>query len=124
MNTSTINYLRSLVSEIPALNEKMDRCLETWGAETPPDTVLFAAVGDAIAENVLVFPGEVRRRVFETIEKGMVCPDMAIRSAVATGLVEALVSNADRRPELWAHFQSLFGIASKEHAAAWRNFGR
>ena len=124
MGASPIDYLRGLVSDIPVLNEKLNCRLQNWGDETPPATIAFGEIGDAIAENMALLPEELRRRIFATIEEGMISPDPALGTAVATGLVEALVSSADKKPELWNQLDKLFGAASRKHALAWRNFGR
>lgn len=123
MSSSPMDFLRRLVSQVPALGERLDCCLKDWEPEPAPLTVVFAEVGDAIAENLTALPEEVLREVFEKIEEGMRSPDLAIASAVATGLVEALVSRADKRPEFWEYFEKLLGPASAKHAVSWRNFG-
>ena len=124
MNLSPLDYLRSLVADVPALNAALNRSLQSWGTETPPNTVIFAEVGDAIASNLAALPIDVRRKVFSAIEEGMVSQDAALSTAMATGLVEALVANADTKPDLWKEFENLLGAASIKHAVAWRNFGR
>jgi hypothetical protein len=124
MKSSPLDYLRSFVADVPALNAALNRSLQSWGTETPPNTVIFAEVGDAIASNLATLPNEVRRKVFAAIEEGMVSQDTALSTAMATGLVEALVANADKKPDMWKEFENLFGAASMKHAAAWRNFGR
>jgi len=124
MNSSPLDYLRSLVAGVPALNAAFNRCLQNWGTETPPTTIIFAEVGDAIAENLAALPNEARRKIFAVIEEGMVSQDTALSTAMATGLVEALAASADKKPDLWTEFESLFGAASMRHAVAWRNFGR
>jgi hypothetical protein len=124
MNSSPLEYLRTLVAGVPALDSALNRCLQSWGAETPPATIAFAEVGDAITENLAALPNEARQKIFAAVEEGMVSQDSALRTAMATGLVEALVASADKKPNLWIEFESLLGVASLKHATAWRNFGR
>jgi hypothetical protein len=119
----TLGYLRALVAGIPALDDARNRCLRKWGTETPPITVLFAGVGRAIAENLAVLLGEVQQRLFAGIEESVVSQDSALGTAMATGLVEVLVTSADKNPGLWAEPEKLFGPASLKHAVAWRDFG-
>jgi hypothetical protein len=54
----------------------------------------------------------------------VVSQDTALGTAMATGLVEALVTSADKNPGLWTELEKLFGPASLKHAVAWRDFGR
>src|ERR1041385_4567383 len=118
MNCSPIEHLRSFVAGVPALNASFNRCLQNWGAEVPPDTIIFAEVGDAIAENLAALSPELRQEIFTGIEAGVVSQNAALSTAMATGLVEALVTRADKRPELWLEIEKLLGAASKKHAVA------
>ncbi len=125
MNTSPLEYLRSITLAVPQLNERLDDCLHRWGSlEIPPITFMFAEVGDVIAENISTLPKHQLQEIFLKIEEGINNPDTVLSTAVATGLIEALVSNADKKPELWREFEKLLGAASLRHAVAWRDFGR
>lgn len=124
MNSLPLDYLRSLVASVPILNEALARCLQNWGAEAPPATVVFAEIGDAIAKNLAMLPNDVRQRIFAGIEDGMVGQNSPLRVAMATGLVEALVASADQNADLWTELEKLLGPASMRHALTWRNFGR
>jgi hypothetical protein len=123
MYNRTMDYLRNLVLDIPVLNEKLTRCIKYWGDETPPPIVAFGDIGDAIVDNLTALSGEVRQKVFASIESGMTDPDDDIRTAMATGLIEALISRSDGKPGLWAEIESLLGPDSKKYALAWRSFG-
>jgi hypothetical protein len=65
----------------------------------------------------------VQQKLFAAIEAGMVSANTVVSTALATGLVEALVSRADNSPGLWEEIESLMGPSSKRHAVAWRDFG-
>ncbi|HEV2695902.1 MAG TPA: hypothetical protein VG347_23635 [Verrucomicrobiae bacterium] len=119
-----MDYLRQLASEVPTLNERFNRCLQDWGNETPPVTIIFAEVGEAIVENFATIHGEARKKIFILIENGMTSSNLGVKTAVATGLVEAMVAGADKKPDLWVEFKKLFGAASLKHAEAWLTFGR
>lgn len=121
MDSSPIGYIRNLVADVPALDVVLNVCLQKWGT-TPPITLVFAEVGDAIAENLPSLSNETRRKVFAAIEDGMVSEDTTLRTAMGTGLVEALVAGADKNPNLWAELESLLGTATMKYAIAWRNF--
>lgn len=123
MNSLLLVYLRGLVTGVPVLNETLEHCLQDWGTEAPPATVVFGKIGDAIAENLAVIPDDVRQKIFAGIEGAMVSQDSALKTAMATGLVEALVAGADKKAGLWTELETLLGPASMRHAATWRNFG-
>jgi hypothetical protein len=118
MNAAPIDYIRSLVLDISVLNSALDQSLLRWGADIP--TVVL---GDAIAEHLAVLPIPVRKRIFTAIEEVMLGDDVYLSTVMATGLVEALVSCADKKPELWKEYEKLLGAASMKHALAWRDFG-
>lgn len=123
MSPLPLNYLRTLIVGIAALEEPFNRCLQEWGAQTPPDTIIFTEIGRAIGARFSAFTAEEQRRLFVGIEEGMLSHDAALRTAMATGLVEALVAKADKSPDLWSDFEKLLGTTSMEHALAWRTFG-
>jgi hypothetical protein len=124
MKSSLEEYLRKLASGVPALEDQLARSLHGWGADQPPVTVVFADLGNAIAENIGILPDAALRTIFATVEVGMTTSDDVLRTAVATGLVEALVSTADAKRDLWKDLDKLLGPASRKHAIAWRNFGK
>jgi len=47
-----------------------------------------------------------------------------LATAVATGLVESLVTASDENEELWKEIESCLQPESKKHALAWKNFGQ
>lgn len=118
-----MDYLRGLVSDIPVLNEKLNRCLAHWGIESPPPIWAFGEVGDAIADNLEALPDETREKIFASIEIGMASPDDDLSTAMATGLIEALISHSDGKAGLWEQIERLLGPDSKKYALAWRSFG-
>ena len=124
MNTPQIDYLQSLASGVSALNDKLNQCFRSWEPDMPPATVIFAELGDSISEHLTVMPADVRREIFARIENGMTSSDEVLRTAVATGLIEAFVSSADKNQELWEQFEKLLGPASLKHAVVWRRFGQ
>lgn len=118
-----LEYLRGLTANVVTLNASLDQCLRSWSPAVPPDTVVFARIGDSISEAFPSLSSDERRRIFAAIETGVVSPDEALRTAMVTGMVESLVANTDRKPELWSEFEKLFGPASLKHAVWWRDFG-
>ena len=90
-----------------------------WQPEEPPVTTLFAALGDRIAEDFGSTGMDTKRHMFSLIEQAMESGDQALVTAVATGLIEALVTRAVRSEGLWEEMASLLGTRSRHHAEAW-----
>ena len=93
--------------------------LDEWRPEDPPVTTLFAALGDRIAEDFGSCGVDTNRRVFSLIEQAMESSDQTLVTAVATGLIEALVTRAARSEGLWKQMAPLLGPRSLHHAQAW-----
>ncbi len=60
--------------------------------------------------------------VFDVIELGMVNGDDGLKDALATGLIEGLISSSDSRPGEWEEIIPYLGPASKNYADAWIKF--
>jgi hypothetical protein len=124
MSALPLEYLRKFASEAPGLDEALTECVKEWEPETPPITIAFAQVGHAIAEHLDSYDISTTKRVFRMIEEAMASRDEVLATAMATGLVEAIVTASDKREGLWKKLELLFGSQSLKHANAWRNFGR
>ena len=123
MNASLMAYLQSLASDVPEISERLNRYAQQWEPGAAPITLLFSEVGAEIADHFNDFPGVVRERIFAKIEEGVTSSDTVLRTAVATGLIESLVSKANNRAELWKQLEEYLGAESAKHALAWRRFG-
>jgi hypothetical protein len=93
--------------------------LGEWLLEEPPVTTLFAALGDRIAEDFDSTSADSSHEMFLLIEKAMDSGDPGLVTAVATGLIEALVNRAVRSESLWTRIAPLLGPRSLNHAEAW-----
>jgi len=93
--------------------------LDEWRPEEPPVTTLFAALGDRIAEDFDSAGVDINRQIFSLIEDAMESGDQGLVTAVATGLIEALVTRAVRSEGLWKRMAPLLGPRALHHAEAW-----
>lgn len=93
--------------------------LDEWLPEEPPVTTLFAALGDRVAEDFDGAGVDTNRQIFLLIEKAMENGDSGLVAAVATGLIEALVTRAVRDESLWKRMAPFLGPRSLHHAKAW-----
>lgn len=125
MNKNLKEYLSLffvLSDEIQILLNEFDH--EWENDEDPPYVFLFSKIGKVIANNVFLFDYKKQIEIFSHIESGINSDNEYLATAVATGLVEALVNVSDGNPELWNKIESHLGTESKKHAIAWKNFGQ
>lgn len=125
MNKNLKEYLSLffvLSDEIQILLNEFDH--EWENDEDPPYIFLFSKIGKVIANNVFLFDYKKQIEIFSHIECGINSDNEYLATAVATGLVEALVNVSDSNPELWNKIESHLGTESKKHAIAWKNFGQ
>jgi hypothetical protein len=62
--------------------------------------------------------------LFQHIEAGMRSDNDELATAVATGLVESLVTASDENESAWKEIEGYLYGESKKHALAWKNFGQ
>ncbi|MBH5403174.1 hypothetical protein HZZ13_36080 [Bradyrhizobium sp. CNPSo 4010] len=113
------DFVGLLIAASSRLQSAYQKVLNEWGPEEPPITILFAALGDQIAEDFDRAGVDANRRVFSLIEQAMESDDKGLVTAVATGLIEALVTRAVRTESLWKEMAPFLGPRSRHHAEAW-----
>ncbi|MDM9628019.1 hypothetical protein QTL95_19180 [Rhizobium sp. S152] len=105
MNTDTITS--ELAQSIPGnLSQDLEATTDGTGANTDIHT-LYSDMGWLIAERFASL--EDRERVFELIEMGMRNGDSALKSAVSTGLIEAMISRTGQQPARWKQISAQLG---------------
>jgi hypothetical protein len=111
------NRLRILMAEFEDIEERLT--LEFH----PEPAGIFSLCGEAgwhIAANFHSLPNP--RAIFEVIEAAMVKGDDTLQDAVATDLIEGLISSSDNRPGGWDMIAPYLGVKSKLYADAWIEF--
>ena len=113
------DFVSFLIAASGAIQAAYQEVLDEWRPEQPPITTLFAALGNRIAADFGSAGVDTNRRVFTLIEQAMESSDQALVTAVATGLIEALVTRAAQSESLWKEMTPLLGPRSLHHAEAW-----
>lgn len=119
MNSKFPDFLGSLFAMAPELERADREARSDWLPDEPPVTTLFAALGDRIATSFNVMPNSQSQAVFRHIESAMTSGDRELVTAVATGLIEGMVSRASQYDGLWPRIGELLGPRSMKHAEAW-----
>ncbi len=82
--------------------------------------VLLGALGNTIAEQFDNFSQDEAIFIFKSIEEGMKTTDQVLRDCLATGLLEAVQSRAQRLDStLWKRIKGCLGEESKAYLKAW-----
>ncbi|EAZ4878610.1 hypothetical protein CBX33_21885 [Salmonella enterica] len=124
MDKIIVDYVDKLSAFSDFISKTISSVNEYWVPDEPPLIMLFSQIGKSL---VTIFPelDYVKKELlFKYIEDGMTSNNEELATAVATGLVEAIVTSTDSNQHLWEEIEGLLGINSKEHALAWRNFGQ
>ncbi|MDQ0419272.1 hypothetical protein J2045_000282 [Peteryoungia aggregata LMG 23059] len=111
------NRLRILMPEFEEIEERLT--LE-FRPEPAGIVSLCAEAGWQIAANFHSIPNP--GALFEVIEAAMASGDDTLSTAVATGLIEGLISSSDNRPGEWGMILPYLGVKSKAYADAWIEF--
>lgn len=112
-------FLGLLVAASGGVEAAYHDIIDEWRPEEPPVTTLFAALGQRIADDFSNVGADSNRRLFSLIETAMESSDQVLVTAVATGLIEALVTRAVQSENLWKQMAPLLGARSLRHAEAW-----
>lgn len=118
------DFLTEITSFSNSIKEEVDAVNKYWSPSEPPIIMLFARVGRKLVSIYPELDDNAKKNIFQYIEYGITSDNDDLATAVATGLIEAMVTTTDDYPSLWKQFEKLLGKASKEHALAWRNFGQ
>jgi hypothetical protein len=90
-----------------------------WNPEQPPTTLLFTDFGIEIARQFSTMSNNTKKAIFQHIEEGMTSNNTLLITAIATGLIEALISESEQHEGLWATIEPYLGMFSKRYAENW-----
>jgi hypothetical protein len=122
MKTNQLELAQCLMRLSPGAHDAGKSVLNSWNPEQPPPTVLFSAIGKGIVRCFDLMPEDVKRAVFKEIETGMKAEDEDLMQAVATGVIEGMIAEADKAAGLWEKIEPYLEEVSHSHATGWRKF--
>lgn len=91
-----------------------------WSPGLPPPTVLLGGLGTAFAANFQTLDAADRATVAAIVETAMEYGSEYVRTAVATGFLEATIHQAER-DGTWPEVAAALGPHSRGFAEAYRN---
>ncbi|WP_123648553.1 DUF7674 family protein [Lysobacter enzymogenes] len=113
------DFLALLIDDSDELRSIYQEVINEWHPEAPPTITLYAALGHRIAESFHLSNTLFNRRTFSLIEQAMKSDNQDLVEAVATGLIEALLTRAVQTEPLWEQIRPLLGPVSLHHADSW-----
>ncbi|WP_343550594.1 hypothetical protein [Pantoea sp.] len=124
MDNKTIEFISIVTGQYEFLKNDVTKCVEYWMPEVPAPILLFSVVGKSIVNHLNFFNENEKLSIFQHIELGMTSDNEELAIAVATGLVESLVTASDANELVWKEIEYYLHVESKKHALAWKNFGQ
>ncbi|MDQ9129177.1 hypothetical protein RDT67_22420 [Serratia fonticola] len=118
------DYLSFFTQASEYIKNEVNRCVEYWLPEPPSTILLFSLVGKALVNQLASLNHSEKSALFQHIETGMRSDNDELATAVATGLVESLVTASDENKSVWKEIEAYLHVESKKHALAWKNFGQ
>lgn len=122
MDNICTKFIESIVDISPNIDTVCERVKNYWLPNLPPITVIFGEIGDHVAQEFDICDSEKNKRIFDLIERAMASKDTKLVTAVATGLIEAIVTTTDKNDGLWQRILAVMGPMTRRHAEWWRAF--
>jgi hypothetical protein len=119
MNTACSEFALAIAKISPELQSAYDATFDYWAPDQPPVTILFAALGDEMAVALGCCSLAAQQELLSRIEDAIVSDDEELATAVATGLVESIVSKLAQDEVALHRVLSMFGAKTRSHANAW-----
>ncbi|GKW01866.1 hypothetical protein PEC301877_06810 [Pectobacterium carotovorum subsp. carotovorum] len=117
-------YLSVFTHKSEYIKNEANQSIEYWLPDPPPTILLFSLVGKALVNQLALLRESDKLNFFQHIEMGINSENTDLATAVATGLVEALITASDEDESVWGKIENYLHSESKNHALSWRNFGK
>lgn len=117
---NTREALHQLASIHPILQESVHDFETHFGSDIP--VAGYGALGTAVIENLESIGEATANRFFDEVEAQLTCGLENVETAVATGLLEAVVSSATRNGVANERISDLLRPKSAEYVNEWNSF--
>ncbi|UAY94274.1 hypothetical protein KSL88_09950 [Pectobacterium polaris] len=117
-------YLSMFTQRSEYIKNEVSNSIKYWFPDDPPTVLLFSLVGKALVNQLALLRESDKLIFFQHIEMGITSENTDLATAVATGLVEALVTASDEDESVWEKIENYLHSESKNHALSWRDFGK
>ena len=114
--------IHRMVATSPVLAALHKSMKAEWAPDDPPNTLLFSAFGRALCCDIERLTPNQLKASWETVEDLSVNGSSEVRNAVATGLIEAVLSESSSGRFDVASVIRLLGPATRAYCKAWDDF--
>ena len=118
---SVESVLEQLSACSPVMRVELKKLADEWEPEVAPATVTFGALGTSLSAEILRVDTCALECICHVIEQALSEGSESAKNAVATGLLEAVLSAADSNPET-ARFLKMLGPLSRKYCQDWDGF--
>src|SRR5580658_7851133 len=121
MSANGVEEMLASFTELhPCLSQTVAVIHDEWQPEPPPSIFMAARLGDAVA--ICKFTDEQLRELFELVEDWMCNGDEDAQAVLATGFLEALLSQADHGRFDFRRASPFIGGETRKYCQAWDRF--
>lgn len=122
MNAACSAFVDTFIELSDAMRSVYQETHDYWYPKEPPITVLFSEFGFRMVDDFYNNPQALNEKMFQQIELAMMSDNEQLGIAVATGLIESIVSDYAIGKGVLEEMMSMFGLQSHKHAVAWMRF--
>ena len=115
-------FMDGLSAITPAIGDALEADGEPRAPEMEMPVLWMSSVGHAVAATLPTLSPSAQRAVLDAVERGMVSGGELLRTALATGLLEALALDMDRAVVPRDLVTPLLGTSSRAYLDAWDDF--
>ncbi|MBK9579204.1 MAG: hypothetical protein IPO40_19210 [Fibrobacteres bacterium] len=116
---SLSGFIEKFKEQFPRFQQLAAQESANWAPDEISDFLLVSSFGGALGFEIDSFDDLEKARLFALIEAGVCSEDESTSTAIATGLLEAMVSRSFQFPEKWEMVKSLMGPESIRYVTAW-----
>ncbi|MDX6915003.1 hypothetical protein R9X49_07760 [Pectobacterium carotovorum] len=106
-------YLSMFTQRSEYIKNEVNNSIEYWLPDPPPTILLFSLVGKALVNQLALLRESDKLNFFQHIEMGVTSENTDLATAVATGLVEALVTASDEDESVWGKLKIIYIVNQK-----------
>ena len=119
-----IKFIEEVSLYYPPIKQVSDEFFDDWKDEPEPLPLicLYSDIGDILFSDIDKIDFNICVIIFDIIEKGINSEDEYLSTAIATGLIEAMVNRSDEDENRWKQVEKFLGKESKEYAQAWKEW--
>ena len=118
MNEQAVSFIQEITALSSGLSLAYQETINYWAPHSPPLTVALSSLGRRVVTDFNSVDFATNEAVFNVIERAFAKGDWELSTAVATGMIEAIVGEAIH-VGIWGEILPLFGKLSASHALAW-----